>query len=176
MTIKYGFICLPLLALLCSCGEPRRYGDVDGIPVTVSATVERAFFKHMENRQGRPSAGIGFGASSSGHTSSGVGVGLSFSTTQVYLVGGDAVGQSNIFSKEVRWGTNSFTVPLTPGRTLHLTAIVEGGRRGWEAIGTVTVPTSAPTITISLTVDGVSIQLNHSQPLPSSQALSSPGS
>ncbi len=155
--MKQTITCCALLLLLCGCAE-RRHGDPGGVPVTVNAKIERDFYSNMENRQGRPSAGVGVGYSSRGHTSTGVGFGLSFSSTQVYIVGGDAVGQSNVFRQEVKWGDNTFTVPLTPGRTIHLTTVAEGGRRGWEAIGTVVVPQTDPHIDINIAASGVSLK------------------
>jgi hypothetical protein len=144
---------------LSGCGEPRRFGDPNGIPVTVKAKVERAFFSSMENRQGRPSVGAGGGFSSGGSSSIGVGVGLHFSSTQVYLLGGDAVGQGNVFRQEVKWGDNSFTVPLTAGRTLHLMVQAEGGRRGWESLGSITVPAKDPTVTLVLDGNGTTLNV-----------------
>ncbi len=166
-----GFICLehvvsvppmrwsyPLLfvtlALLTACGEPRRFGDAGGVPVTFTATVERAYFSNWENRQARPSAGAGVGFGSGGSTGVGVGLGLSFSSTQIYLIGGDQVGQGNVFRQELKWGENTFTVPLTPGRTLHLTAQADGGRRGWEALGTVVIPANDPRVSIQMDSNG----------------------
>ena len=140
--------------LLSACGEPRRFGDTGGVPVTVTLKVERPFFSSMENRQGRPSAGAGVGFGSGGMSGVGVGIGFSFSSTQVYLLGGDAVGQGNIFRKEVGWGDNTFIVPLTAGRTIHLTVQAEGGRRGWEAIGAITVPAQDPKVDIVLDNNG----------------------
>lgn len=146
-----GFLAVLLLS---ACGEPRRFGDTGGVPVTVTLKVERPFFSSMENRQGRPSAGAGVGFGSGGMTGVGVGVGFSFSSTQIYLLGGDSVGQGNVFRKEVKWGDNTFTVPLSTGRTLHLTVQAEGGRRGWEAIGTITVPAQDPKVDIVLDGNG----------------------
>lgn len=143
--------------LLSACGEPRRFGDNGGAPVTITVQVERPFFSSMENRQGRPSAGAGVGFGSGGMTGVGVGVGLSFSSTQVYLLGGDAVGQGNVFRKELKWGENTFTVPLVAGRTLHLAVQAEGGRRGWEAIGTLTVPAPEPKLVIQLDSNGAKL-------------------
>lgn len=143
--------------LLTACGEPRRFGDANGVPVTINLKVERAFFSSMENRQGRPSAGAGVGFGSGGHTGVGVGIGFSFSSTQVYLLGGDSVGQGNVFRKEVKWGDNTFNVPLAAERTLHLTVQAEGGRRGWEAIGTITVPAQNPAVTILLDGNGAKV-------------------
>ena len=142
------------LALLTACGEPRRFGDEGGVPVAITAHVDRAYFNAMENRQGRPSAGAGVGFGSGGMTGVGVGVGFTFSSTQVYLLGGDQVGQGNVFRQEVKWGENSFSVPLSPGRTIHLTVQAEGGRRGWEALGPVTIPASDPRIAIQLDGNG----------------------
>jgi len=150
-------LALVSVLLLSACGEPRRFGDTEGIPVTITAQAERPFFNSMENRQGRPSAGAGVGFGSGGMTGVGMGVGLSFSSTQVYLLGGDAVGQGNVFRKELKWGANTFSVPLSAGRVLHLTVQAEGGRRGWEAIGTVTVPAQDPTIAIVLDGNGAKI-------------------
>jgi hypothetical protein len=157
MTAKHILFTLLLIAMLCGCGEPRQFGDVGGVDVQVTAEVERAFFKNMENRQGRPSAGAGVGFSSHGGSSTGVGIGFSFSSTQVYLVGGDHVGQSNVFKKELKWGSNTFTVPLNPGRVLHLTVVAEGGRRGWEAIGTVTIEANSPNVQVILSGDGAQV-------------------
>jgi hypothetical protein len=161
--------------LLSACGEPRRFGDTGGVPVTITAQVERPFFSSMENRQGRPSAGAGVGFGSGGMTGIGVGVGLSFSSTQVYLLGGDAVGQGNIFRKELKWGENTFTVPLTAGRTLHLTAQAEGGRRGWEAIGSITVPAQDPKIAIMLDGNGAKLTVTPAvAPAPTAPAAPAP--
>ncbi len=154
MNRSCAILALATVLLLTACGEPRRFGDSGGVPVTINAQVERPFFSSMENRQGRPSAGAGVGFGSGGATGIGVGIGFSFSSTQIYLLGGDAVGQGNIFRKEMKWGDNTFSVPLTAGRTLHLTVQAEGGRRGWESIGTVTVPAQDPQIAIVLDTNG----------------------
>ena len=75
--------------------------------------------------------------------------------TTVYLLGGENTSEAQIFRKEVKWGESTFTVPLTPGRTLHLTVQVQGGREGWEAIGSVVIPATAnPTVTIGLSDAG----------------------
>lgn len=167
--------------LLSGCGEPRRFGDANGIPVTVNAKVERAFFSSMQNRQGRPSVGAGVGVGSGGWSSVGVGVGFQFSSTQVYLLGGDALGQGNVFRKEVKWGDNSFTVPLAAGRTLHLTVQVEGGRRGWEALGTITVPAQDPTVSLVLDGNGTTLNVTPATtpapaaPVPPPAATPTPG-
>jgi hypothetical protein len=159
------------IVLLSACGEPRRFGDNGGLPVTVTAQVDRGFFSSMENRQGRPSAGAGVGFGSGGATGVGVGVGFSFSSTQVYLLGGDSVGQGNVFRQEVKWGENSFTVPLAPGRTLHLTIQAEGGRRGWEAIGVVTVPAQDPKLAIVIDANGAKVTVT---PAPAAPAPAAP--
>ena len=159
---------------LSACGEPRRFGDTGGTPVTINAQVERSFFNNMENRQGRPSAGAGVGFGSGGHTGVGVGVGFSFSSTQVYLLGGDAIGQGNVFVKEVKWGANSFTVPLVAGRTLHLTVSAEGGRRGWEALGTITVPAKDPTVTLVLNADGTKLTVTPATAAPAAPPAAAP--
>jgi hypothetical protein len=157
------------ILLLSACGEPRRFGDAGGVPVNVTVQVDRAFFSSMQNRQGRPSAGAGIGFGSGGATGVGVGLGLSFSSTQVYLLGGDNVGQGNVFRKEVGWGDNTFEVPLAAGRTLHLTVQAEGGRRGWEAIGTITVPAQDPTVAIVLDANGAKVTVT-----PASAAATPP--
>jgi hypothetical protein len=141
--------------VLAGCGEPRRYGDADGTPTAFTVNLDRAFINGFENRQARPSVGAGVGFSSGGGSYSGVGVGLTFSTTQVYLLGGESVGQGEVFRQELKWGENHFSVPLTPGRTLHLTVMAEGGRRGWEGIGSLVVPQAAePAATIVLGAEG----------------------
>jgi len=130
-----------LIALCCAgCGSKRRFGDDGGTPVAFHVVMDRAFVSGMKNRQGRVGVGVGAGVSSGGGTSLGTGVGLSFSATTVYLVGGDGPGQSQVFRKELEWGDNDFSVPLTPGRALHLTIQVQGGRDGWEGIGSVEIP------------------------------------
>jgi hypothetical protein len=151
---------LALVLLLAACGEPRRFGDAGGVPVTVNVTVDRSFVGSMENRQARPGVGGGVGFGSGGYSGVGVGVGLSFSSTQIYLVGGDNVGQANIFRQELKWGDNTFTVPLTSGRMLHLSVHAEGGRRGWEAIGPVLVPNAGdPRVAITLDETGAKIEV-----------------
>jgi hypothetical protein len=140
---------------LAGCGEPRRYGDVGGTPTAFTVNLDRAFINGFENRQARPSVGAGVGFSSGGGSYSGVGLGLTFSATEVYLLGGENVGQGEVFRQELKWGENHFSVPLTPGRTLHLTVMAEGGRRGWEGIGTLVVPQAAePAATIVLGAEG----------------------
>jgi hypothetical protein len=160
--------------LLSACGEPRRFGDTGGVPVTITAQVERPFFSSMENRQGRPSAGAGVGFGSGGATGVGVGIGFSFSSTQIYLLGGDAVGQGNVFRQEVKWGANTFNVPLAAGRTLHLTVQAEGGRRGWESLGTVTVPAQDPQIAIVLDTNGAKMTVTPTAPAPAPAATPTP--
>lgn len=145
---------IPLLIATCvlpACGKKRRYGDEGGTPVTVRVALDRAFVSDMRNRQARLGLGVGAGFSSRGGTGIGTGLGLSFSATTVYLVGGDGPGQGQVFRQEIEWGENTFTVPLAPGRTLHLTVQVEGGRQGWEAIGSVEIPRAPqPTVEVVL--------------------------
>jgi hypothetical protein len=143
------------LGLLSACGAKRRFGDEGGAPVAFHVVLDRAFVSEMRNRQGRVGVGVGAGMSSGGGTSIGTGLGLSFSATTVSLVGGDGPGEGQVFRKDLEWGDNDFTVPLAPGRTLHLTVQVHGGREGWEAIGSVVVPRGAdPRITATLAESG----------------------
>ncbi len=152
------------VVLLAGCGPTRRYGDDQGIPVAFAVQLDRAFVRAMENRQWRPSVGAGASYGSDGHSSHGVGVGLSFSSTQVYLLGGEGPAESQVFRQELGWGDNAFTVPLAPGRVLHLTVMARGGREGWEAIGSITVPKAIdPRVRITLDSRGGSIAL---MPLP----------
>lgn len=151
--------------VLTGCGEPRRYGDTDGTPTAFTVSLDRAFVNGFENRQGRPSVGAGVGFSSGGGSYSGAGVGFTFSTTQVYLLGGDNLGQGEVFRQELKWGENSFSVPLKPGRTLHLTVTAEGGRRGWEGVGSLLVPQdAAPAVRIELGAQGGKITTTPVQP------------
>jgi len=148
---------LALVALLAGCGgTARRFGDDGGVPVAVVIDLDRSFVNEMRNRQARPSVGAAVGVSSGGHgygsgVATGVGIGLSFSSTTVYLMGGEGPGQAQVFRQELKWGAQSFTVPLTPGRTLHLSVQAQGGREGWEVIGTVLVP-AGPEPRINLTL------------------------
>lgn len=152
---------------IAGCGEPRRYGDAGGTPTAFTVSLDRAFVNGFENRQARPSVGGGVGFSSGGGSYSGVGVGLSFSSTQVYLLGGESVGHGEVFRQELKWGDNRFSVPLTPGRTLHLTVAAEGGRRGWEAIGTLVVPhDAAPAAHIVLNAEGGKVATTPAPPAP----------
>jgi hypothetical protein len=148
--------CLLLCILsLAACGKARRYGDAGGVPVAFHVTLDKAFVSGMQNRQGRVGVGVGGTVSSGGHSSIGTGIGLGFSATTVYLLGGDGAGQAQVFRKEITWGENAFTVPLAKGRTLYLTVQVQGGREGWEAIGSVVVPADEkPTVTIGLSDAG----------------------
>jgi len=141
--------------ILASCGTPRRFGDTGGAPVEFRVSLDRAFVSSMQNRQARVGVGVGGALSSGGHTSVGTGLGLSFSSTTVYLVGGDGAGQAQVFRKEIKWGDTTFTVPLTKGRTLFLTVQVQGGREGWEAIGSVVIPDAdKPVVTVVLSEAG----------------------
>jgi len=149
-----------LILVLTGCGTPRRFGDVDGTPVLIQVDLERAYVRSLSDRNVGVGVGAGVGVGSGGYRSSGVGIGLSFSSTQVYLLGGDATGQGNVFRKQIAWGTHAFEVPLTPGRTLALTVQAQGGYEGWEGIGTVTVPESgAGTIRIDLLGEGTDVRI-----------------
>jgi hypothetical protein len=146
---------LAVAALATGCGSRRRFGDADGTPVLFQVKVERAFFDAMRNRSWSPSVGAGAGFSNRGYSGLGLGLGLGYSTTSVFLLGGDAVGQGNVFRKELRWGENSFSVPLRAGRTLALMVQAEGGRSGWEGLGSITVPSdAAPGVRIVMDADG----------------------
>lgn len=148
-----------LILVLAGCGTPRRFGDVDGKPILVQVHLQRAYVRSLSDRNVGIGAGVGVGVGSGGHSHTGVGIGLSFSSTQVYLLGGDATGQGNVFRKQISWGSNSFEVPLTPGRTLAFTVQVQGGYEGWEGIGTVTIPeTGAHTIRIDLLGEGTEVR------------------
>lgn len=143
------------LILLSACGEPRRYGDVGGTPTTVRVSLDRAFVSGMHNRQARVGVGVGGSVSSGGHRSVGTGLGVSFSATSVYLLGGEGAGEAQLFRQTLSWGETTFTVPLTPGRSLHLTVQVQGGREGWESVGAVVIPAGAtPTVTLGLSDAG----------------------
>jgi hypothetical protein len=149
-----------ILALPCtSCGQPRRYGDSGGVPVAFDVHLDRAFVRGMRNRQGRPSVGAGASFGSGGYSSFGTGVGLSFSATDVYLLGGDGIAEGQVFRQELRWGDNAFTVPLAPGRTITLTIRVEGGREGWESIGSYIIPLGErPQVVIRLDGNGSQVR------------------
>jgi hypothetical protein len=140
-----------------SCGTPRRFGDADGQPVSFHVELDREYVRSLSDRQVSTSMGVGVGSSSHGGRSAGVGVGVSFSSTQVYLLGGDAAAQGNVFRKQISWGDTEFTVPLTAGRVLHLTVQVQGGYQGWEAIGPVTIPDLANQhVAVTLFADKIS--------------------
>lgn len=146
---------LALLLLAAGCGAKRRFGDEGGTPVSFRVALDRAFVSEMRNRQGRVGVGVGAGFGSGGRSSIGTGVGLSFSSTTVHLVGGDGPGEGQVFRREIAWGENAFTVPLTPGRTLHLTVQVSGGREGWEAVGSTVIPAgSTPRVDLVLGAEG----------------------
>lgn len=149
---------LVLLVLACGgCGAKRAEGDAGGVPVSFRVTLERPFVSNM-GRGGSAGVGVGVGTgvSSSGASSMGVGVGLGFSSTTVYLLGGDETGHAGLFRRKLSWGDNDFTIPITPGRQVALTVQVEGGRKGWEGIGAVTVPVNVakPNVTITLNQTG----------------------
>jgi hypothetical protein len=137
--------------VLSACGQPRRFGDDGGVPVTFNVRLERGFVSDMKNRQARPSVGAGVGVGSGGHSSFGTGVGVTFTSTIVYLLGGDVPGSGQVFRKELEWGANTFQVPLRPGRSLTLTVQVQGAREGWESIGQITAP-EQPGSTVHVTL------------------------
>ena len=66
----------------------------------------------------------------------------------------------------MKWGDNTFTVSMTPGHVVQLTVQAEGGRRGWEALGAITVPMSDPTVRIALTGDGAKVEVTPVTPMP----------
>jgi hypothetical protein len=146
---------LGAVLLLAACGQTRRYGDDGGRPVAFSVHLERPFVKSMHYNQWRPSVGAGAAFGSGGRAAYGTGVGFSFSSTRVDLLGGDGPAEAQVFIHELKWGDNAFTVPLTPGRKLHLTAKASGGREGWESLGEITVPRGEdPRVVITLDANG----------------------
>ncbi|MBA3685217.1 MAG: hypothetical protein H0W72_08255 [Planctomycetes bacterium] len=136
--------------LLGACGKKRRYGDEGGTPVSFIITLDRAFVSGMRNRQGRLGVGAGVGLGSGGHSSVGGGVGMSFSATTVDIYGGEGPGEGQIFRHEIGWGETRFSVPLMPGRVLHITVQATGGREGWECVGSVTIPATGSTVHLDL--------------------------
>jgi hypothetical protein len=138
----FPLLLLAGLALLAldGCGEARRYGDEGGVPVTFQVHLDRAFVNGMRNRQGAVGVGVGAGFSSGGGSAFGTGVGLSFSSTTVFLLGGDGVGEAGVFRQELKWGDNTFSVPLKPGHTVQFAIQAQGGREGWEGVGSAVIP------------------------------------
>jgi hypothetical protein len=153
--------CLAVLVLVgtSACGAKRAEGDAGGRPVAFHVTLERAFVSTMERRVST-GVGVGTGISSSGASHMGVGLGVGFSSTQVYLLGGSGSGSASAFRKPLSWGTTDFTVPLTPGRQLTLTVQCEGGRQGWESLGTITIPEAegAARVRVDLVASGPAVQ------------------
>ena len=143
--------------LLSACGGSRSMGDIGGVPVEIKVDLDRAFVSAMENRQGRLGASAGMTVGSGG-TRTGIGFGLSFSSTNVYIYGGNAPGQANVFRKKVKWGSNEFTIPMNPGRKVVFTAVVSGGRSGWESVGSYVVKADKNAVLISLVESGTSVQ------------------
>lgn len=153
----HHLLLLPVLGLLLSgCGESRRDGDADGIPVTFTVHTERAFFSRMSDHRTSVSSGVGVGfGGGGGGIGTGVGLGIGFHGTTAYLLGGDNPNEYGSFRKELSWGDTTFTVPLRVGRVLTLTAQAEGGREGWETIGKVTVAAgTTQNINLVLNADG----------------------
>lgn len=126
--------------LLCGCGEPRRYGDPGAPPVAIAVHLERSFLKDMRNMQGQASLGVGAAAPPAGVPTVGSGVGLSFSSTEVDLLGGEGEGDDAVFRCSLSWGDNAFAIPLLPGRRLFLAVEAQGGRVGLISLGEVVVP------------------------------------
>jgi hypothetical protein len=160
--------------LLSACGDERRYGDAGARPVDFTVHLERQYIRNLADRH----IGVGFGAggswSSNGSSGTGMGIGLTFAATTVTLYGGDGVAESQVFQQELKWGDNSFAVPLAPGRVIYLMVRAEGGHEGWESIGNVTVPSATaanPAIIINLAGSGRSIATNPpSAPAPDATA------
>jgi len=151
------FLCCTIALFLCACGTPRRFGDTAGKPVDVHVTLSRDYVRGLSSRQVRTSVGAGASFGSGGSRSTGVGLGLSFSATTVTLAGGEGPAEGQIFRKTLEWGEQTFTVPLTPGRTLHLTVHASGGYDGWESIGSVVIPAEGDAkIDIVLSGDSIS--------------------
>lgn len=148
---KILLICLTLL--FCSCGAQRQMGDPDGVSVEFEVLLDRSFVSAMENRQGRVGVGVGSTVGSHG-VHHGVGLGLSFRSTSVYIYGGKAPGQAGIFRRKIKWGSNQFSIPIRPGRELVLTAVVSGGRSGWETVGTCEVQPQGNAIRLVLDEKG----------------------
>jgi len=154
-----------LLLLAAGCGSARRFGDPEGTPVTMSVRVEKPFFDNMSRHTWQPSAGAGIGFTPGGGRGLGLGLGLGFTTTSVYLIGGSAPGQADAFRKEIKWGENTFEVPLRPGRLLVVGVQAEGGRSGWESLGQVTIPASGHSrVRVVMDADGGKVMLAEDTP------------
>jgi hypothetical protein len=164
MSMRTAIFLMGLVALslaIAGCGSERRFGDADGVPVTVIVNLDRAYVRGLSSRQVRTSVGAGASFGSGGHRSSGVGVGLTFEATNAYLVGGDGPAEAQVFRKKLSWGENTFTVPLTPGRSMYLSSQVSGGYEGWESVGEVTIPPDgSPTIRVSLLGTDLSVAVD----------------
>ncbi len=138
-------------ALMLGGCTGRGQGDGGGEAVRMQVHLERAFTRHLHNHSWT------FGASAGGAygVPMAAGVGVAFTTTTVSLIGGTEPGGAEIFLHDLSWGDQGFTVPLTPGRSLYLSVLVEGGHRGLVALGRIVVPPSQHAlIGIRLGTDG----------------------
>jgi hypothetical protein len=148
-------------AALAGCGGPRQIaGDPGGVPVAFEVTLSRQFVRDLKNRGpgGREDVVVyqHYGAEWYGTPyyygrdrrgrlypiydpfwSTGVYV-AGPAPTRVHLLAGDGPGQARTFRVELDYGTNSFDVPITPGRKVTLTVQAYGGLDGWEEVGSFT--------------------------------------
>ncbi len=156
-----GLAVMPLA--LGGCVQQRHQGDAHGTPVAVQVHLERGFVRHMRNRQWSASASADATYAPPTAGAPAVGIGVVFTTTSVRIFGGAGPGQAQVFSHQLCWGENHFSVPLEPGRQLVLTVQAEGGHEGAESLGRISIPSRGrPQLSISLTAAGARVQV---QPL-----------
>jgi len=143
---------MTLLAVLmisgCDDEERAPQGDVGGVPVTFAVDLQRGYVMEMSSEQWdepapffHPHPYFG-GPGPYYHHPAPFGYDDPWFVDEpvdVRLIAGDGPAEANLFRVPLHHGTNLFTVPVRPGRTVTMTVMVRGGREGWEGVGHFTV-------------------------------------
>ena len=141
---------LAVLLLLAACGErqpsARIGGDAGGVPVTVTAHYDREALGALAQGAGFTRTVViereGFSDPFWSHHHHhyhhhawpGRGMAYEPATSLTLLIGnGPAEGQ--VLRARLVPGTNTWTVPLRPGREAVVSLQADGGREGWREIG-----------------------------------------
>jgi hypothetical protein len=141
---------LALVMLVCGCGQTSRQfisRSADSTPVKFDVTLEKPFVSSISSIGGGQAAMILL-------------VGP-FTNNAVLLVAKTNLptGETIAFRQRLKWGENSFEVPLRKNTKYQLVAVVQGTRSGIKEVGTIDVsPEDAQHFTVRLLENEVSIK------------------
>ena len=170
MRVAVGFIVL----LLTACGDrqpsARINGDADGVPVTVTAIFDREALPALAQGAGftrtvvieRDAWADPFWPQHHHHHHPWHGRGFAYEpVTTLTLLIGDGPAEAQALRARLVPGTNTWSVPLRPGRPVVISLQTDGGREGWREIGRFT---AAPGLSVTVHLQGAQPRLETTPP------------